>query len=77
MAIAVFGRDDEWFDKVTPRILITMIEEWNKMEKQRAKITGVCVAALMNGKNPDDFLGGKEAEKVSEAKMRKNAKVFF
>lgn len=62
---------------MTPRVLITMVDEWNKIEKQRAKMTGICVAALMNGKDPDEFLGGKEAKKVTEAQMKRNAAVFF
>lgn len=62
---------------MTPRVLITMVDEWNKIEKQRAKIAGICYAAYMNGKDPDEFLGGKEAKKVTEAQMRKNASVFF
>lgn len=62
---------------MTPRVLITMVDEWNKIEKQRAKMTGVCVAALMNGKDPDEFLGGKEAKKVTDKQMKKNAAVFF
>ena len=46
-----------------PRKLITMIEEYQKIERQKAKIAGVCYAAFMNGKDPDEFLGGSEDRK--------------
>jgi len=54
-----------------------MVEEWNKIERQRAKVMGICYAALMNGKDPDQFLGVKEAKKVSEKQQKKNAAAFF
>jgi len=77
MATVYLGRSDLQFWDITPRVLISMIDEWNKIEKQRAKIQAVCYAALMNGKDPDEFLGGREARKVTEAQMKKNAAVFF
>lgn len=54
-----------------------MVDEWNKIERQKAKIQGICYAALMNGKDPDEFLGGKEQKKVTEKQQKKNAALFF
>lgn len=77
MATVYLGRSEDQFWDMTPRVLITMVDEWNKIEKQRAKMAGICFASYMNGKDPDEFLGGKEAVKISEEKMRKNASAFF
>jgi hypothetical protein len=77
VATAYLGRSDSDFWDMTPRVLITMVDEWNKIERQKAKIQGICYAALMNGKDPDEFLGGKEQKKVTEKQQKKNAALFF
>jgi hypothetical protein len=77
MATVYLGRSEEWFWKCTPRKLVNMIKQWNEIEKQKAKVAGICLYACMNGKNPDEFLGGTEQKKATEAQMRKNASAFF
>ena len=62
---------------MSPRVLVSMVKQWNEIEKQKAKIAGICFAAYMNGKNPDEFIGGTEAKKVTEKQMKKNAAAFF
>jgi len=62
---------------MTPRKLINMIGEWNKIEKARAKVMAICNFAYTNWKDPDEFLGGKERKKVTEQQQKKNASAFF
>lgn len=77
MATVYLGRSEDQFWNMAPRVLISMIREWNEIEKQRAKMQAICTVAFTNGKDPDEFLGGKESKKASEEQMKKNARAFF
>lgn len=80
MATVVFGRTDEQFWDMTPRLLTTMIAEWNQLELGRAKLQGLVIAAYMNGKNPDDYLVTKKPERakiVSQEQRERNARMLF
>lgn len=77
MATVYLGRSEEQFWDLTPRVLVSMVKQWNEIEKQRAKVAAICNFAYTNGKNPDEFLGGTEAKKITEAQKKKNAAAFF
>ena len=79
MVTVVFGRSDQEFWDMTPRLAVTMIEEWGKIEKHRAKMQGVVIASYMNGKDPDIYLGEKKkiAPKVNREQAVRNARLLF
>ena len=80
MATVFFGRDDEQFWDMTPRLLTTMITEWLRMEKYRTKALGITIASYMNGKDPDEFLEvkpQKRVRKLSRDQLERNARMLF
>lgn len=79
MVTVVFGRSDAEFWDMTPRLAVTMIEEWGKIEKQRAKMQGVVIASYMNGKDPDVYLEPKPKKLVSVSREQavRNARMLF
>lgn len=80
MATVFFGRTDEQFWDMTPRLLVAMIGQWNDINKAQAKMAGIVNAAYRNGKNPDDYLIGKKPEKVKKLnrdQLEHNARLVF
>lgn len=76
MATVKLNRTEKQFWKMTPRVLVSLIEECRKIELENAKTFGFCVAAYMNGKDPSDLIGDKAVE-ITEAEKRKNGALFF
>lgn len=64
MATVPFGWSEERFDESNVRTLVVLIEQHEKMERNRAKAVGYMTACYLNGKDPDETI-------VDPAKIRK------
>ncbi len=56
MATVPFQRSEEQFFDMSLRVLVTLIREHEKTQRNRAKMIGYMTACLMNGKDPDEHM---------------------
>jgi hypothetical protein len=61
MATSYLSRSDDEFWKMTPRVLVTLIDQWKKIEKGKA----AQAAYIAAGGDPED-VGMSEAEIVRQ-----------
>ncbi len=66
MATVPLQRSEEQFWEMSPRLLVSLIREHEKMERNKAKAVGYMTACFMNGKTPDG-----ETEMISPKRLRK------
>jgi hypothetical protein len=54
MATVPFQRSEEQFWEMSLRALVSMIREYERTERNKAKAIGYMTACFMNGQNPDE-----------------------
>lgn len=45
---------EEWFWETEPRVVVSMIDEKQVIEKEKAKLNAFYIACFIVGKNPDE-----------------------
>jgi hypothetical protein len=66
MATVPLQRSEEQFWEMSLRVLVAMIRQHEKTERNKAKAVGYMTACFMNGQNPDG-----ETETMTSKQLRK------
>lgn len=76
MATVPLQRSEEQFWEMNLRTLVMMIEQHEKLERNRAKAVGFMTACYMSGQDPDEAMRVATPEKIREVELQMGAMMW-